>query len=87
MKGTKWSISRITSGIASSIALSFVAACGTMSVSQHRSEAQRYAEAARVARDRGDSTEAVRDEALARKHETDARDQEERGLLDFGGAP
>jgi hypothetical protein len=80
MKGIKW--------IISSIALSsLVAACGTMSVGQHRSEAQRYEKAAQAARNRGDSTEAARDEALARTHEAEARSHEELEASDLGGAP
>src|SRR5262249_31493336 len=61
----------------SAIALSsLVAACGTMSVEQHRAEAQRYQAAARVAASRGDATEAKRFEALAKKHEADAIKQQ-----------
>ncbi len=81
MKGIK----RIISSIALS---SLVAACGsTMSVAQHRSEAQRYEEAARVAQSRGDAAEAMRDEALAREHAADARNEEELLATDTAGAP
>jgi hypothetical protein len=65
--------------LVSSIAFtSLLAGCGTMSVQQHRNEAQRYQLAARTASARGDVAEAKRADALAQKHEADAVKQEKR---------
>jgi len=72
----------------SSIALSsLVAACGSISVAQHHSEAERYHAAARVAESRGDAAEAKRDEAIAKKHEADAIKQQNSDDLDDQWAP
>ena len=72
----------------SSIALSsLVAACAALSVAQHRSEAERYEAAARVAASRGDAAEAERDEALAKKHQAEAIKKQESDDLDDQWAP
>ena len=80
MKGIKMFVS--------SIALSsLIAACAPMSVAQHRSEAERYEAAARVAASRGDAAEAKRDEALAKRHEAEAIKQQRSDDLDDQWAP
>ena len=80
MKGLKLTLSSIAMA-------SLVAACGTTSGASHRSEAKRYEEAARLARSRGASTEAARDEALARKQQAEAREEEELSAYDPVSVP
>lgn len=75
MKDLKWTISYIALA-------SLVAACGTTSAARPHSEAQRFEQAALLARSRGDTTEAARDEALARKQQVEAREAEERSAYD-----
>ncbi len=79
---------KVCRSIVSSIVLaSLVAACGTTALARHESAAQRYAEAARAARSRGDSTEAMRDDALAKQEERNAQDEKERLASGADGAP
>jgi hypothetical protein len=74
---------KVCRSIVSSILLSsLVAACGTTAGARHQDAAHRYTEAAQAARSRGDSTEAMRDEALARQEERDAQDEAERLAVD-----
>ncbi len=72
--------------IVSSIVL-LVAACGTTSMTEHRTLALRYQEAAILARGRGDATEAARLQALSTKETGAAQTADERTGSYAGGAP
>jgi hypothetical protein len=77
---------KVCRSIVCSIVLAVVAACGTTSLAQHQSAADRFEQAAFAARSRGDSTEASRLESLAGKERNEAQAAADSMAFD-GGAP